>query len=111
MSRPVDAVHGSTTAQSVEAKDNWGQKRSALAHAINDLRRATRFGDDDKAADAAARIANLMGVELGDIKDKSADDILQLLGDKLGVQGDVTATTVEKAVMDKTQRQALIQKL
>ncbi len=114
MSRPVNTVGSSAptqTTQAVEAKDNWGQKRSSLAHAVNDLRRATRFGDTAGATSAATRLANLLGIDLGNVKDKSADDILKLLGQKLGVTGDVTATSVEKAVMDKTQIQTLIGKL
>ena len=114
MSRPVNTVGGSTptqTTQAVEAKDNWGQKRSALAHAVNDLRRATKFGDAAGAATAATKLANLLGVDLGNVKDKSAEEILKLLGTKLGVTGDVTASSIEKAVTDKTQRDAVLQKL
>ncbi len=114
MSRPVNTVGGSTptqTTQAVEAKDNWGQKRSAIAHAINDLRRATRFGNDAGAATAATQLAKLLGIDLGSLKDKSAEDILKLLGQKLGVSGDATATSVEKAVMDRTQTQVQVQTL
>lgn len=115
MSRPVGGPGAGgppAASRSVEARENYGQLRSQVAHAINDLRKAQRTGDAEGLLSAAHQLANVLGVELGATEGKTGAQLLELLGEKLGMDPQqITPDSLrdfQRAATDRTRLSSLI---
>jgi len=113
MARPVgDAVHGGGAARSTEARDNYGQQRSEIAHATNALRKAQRTGDDAGVLAATLRLAQSLKVDLGATEGKTGAELLKLLGEKVNVAPENlsvdTLANPQRSVTDHGQLMDLI---
>ncbi len=106
MARPVGDV-GSARVQ--EAKQNYGQTRSEIAHAVNDLRKAQRTGDTAGLLAGATRLANILNLDLGNLQGKSGEEILKALGDKLGLKpADISAESIQSVTRSATDHNRLM---
>lgn len=90
MSRPVGGPGAGpsltqASTRSTEARENYGQLRSQVAHALNDLRKAQRTGDEAGLIDATRELASALNVNLGDTANRTGAQLLSALGEKLGL--------------------------